>query len=289
MDSRFAATRFASVQRAVRCERQHVRAHGPGAFVGLRTGTPYEQALLANYLLKQPKMTAKVAARRRRARRNRRRGDACRRAAAGTHVRLVMIFNGTDPNPRGIWLDDKGELVATDVAMVHHGAARRGSGAARAARDRSEVSQRAGRGAREEALRRRGPRARHQERRSVRQRDRARCGRTRTSSFATIASSRSVRRHRSQFPPARTVIDATGKTVMPGYVGNAHAPPARQSVAGKSRISSRRDSRPCATWRPTWTSRRRSATASGRDCSPRRAWCSPDSSKGRAHGRVRPT
>jgi imidazolonepropionase-like amidohydrolase len=86
----------------------------PGSYLAGRTGAPYDQMLLANYLLKQPKMTGTFA-----------QGGAAHAEIVGetrvptssgrTHVRLVMLFSGTDPNPRGVWLDDKGGLFATDV------------------------------------------------------------------------------------------------------------------------------------------------------------------------------
>lgn len=87
----------------------------PAAFLGLRFGGPYEQTLIANYLLKRPKMTgtlmggiaahAEVVA------------DTKVPTKSGkTHVRLVMIWTGTGSSSNGVWLDDKGNLVATDVA-----------------------------------------------------------------------------------------------------------------------------------------------------------------------------
>ena len=86
----------------------------PATFLGLRFGSPYEQTLIANYLLKQPKMTgsllggtpahAEVIAE-----------TTIRTSAGRTHVRLVMVSEGTETTTSGVWLDDKGNLVATDV------------------------------------------------------------------------------------------------------------------------------------------------------------------------------
>ena len=86
----------------------------PSAFLGIRTGAPYDQALLANFLLKQPRMTARVQP-----------GGTTRAEIVGEatvptssgrrHVRLVMLFAGTSTTPNGVWLDDSGTLFSTDV------------------------------------------------------------------------------------------------------------------------------------------------------------------------------
>jgi imidazolonepropionase-like amidohydrolase len=86
----------------------------PAAFLGLRFGSPYEQALVANYLLKQPKMSGKFLG-----------GVSAHAEVVGettvptksgrTHLRLVMVWAGTASTSSGVWLDDKGNLVATDV------------------------------------------------------------------------------------------------------------------------------------------------------------------------------
>ena len=86
----------------------------PSAFLGIRTGAPYDQALLANFLLKQPRMTARVQP-----------GGTARAEIVGEatvptsngrrHVRLVMLFAGTSTTPNGVWLDDSGTLFSTDV------------------------------------------------------------------------------------------------------------------------------------------------------------------------------
>jgi imidazolonepropionase-like amidohydrolase len=86
----------------------------PAAFLGIRTGAPYDQALLASFLLKQPKMTGRLA-----------QGGTAHAEVVGEatvptrggrkHVRLVMLFSGTNPSPSGLWLDDRGALFSTDV------------------------------------------------------------------------------------------------------------------------------------------------------------------------------
>jgi imidazolonepropionase-like amidohydrolase len=87
----------------------------PSVFLGLRFGGPYEQALIANYLIKRPKMAGTLMG-----------GLAAHAEIVGettiptkagrTHVRLVMMWSGTSTTSSGVWLDDKGNLVATDVA-----------------------------------------------------------------------------------------------------------------------------------------------------------------------------
>ena len=84
------------------------------AFTGVRGGTPWEQAALARFLLAQPGRSAIVL------------GAGTARAevieditlSSGRHrqrARLVMVYRGTSPTPNGVWLDDKGQLLATDV------------------------------------------------------------------------------------------------------------------------------------------------------------------------------
>ncbi len=86
----------------------------PAMFIGLRTGVPYEQARLAAFLIKQPKMTAQVL------RAGTQHAEIVGEANVPTtsgkkHVKLVMLFYGTNTTPSGIWIDDKGALFATDV------------------------------------------------------------------------------------------------------------------------------------------------------------------------------
>ncbi|MFA6165987.1 MAG: amidohydrolase family protein [Gemmatimonadaceae bacterium] len=85
-----------------------------GAFVTVRAGTPWEQAKLARFLLTQTTRTAAVV------------GigtvraeliaDTTLRAGAKRQrARLVMLYRNGAQTPNGLWLDEKGELLATDV------------------------------------------------------------------------------------------------------------------------------------------------------------------------------
>jgi imidazolonepropionase-like amidohydrolase len=85
-----------------------------GAYVGARGGTPWEQAALARHLLVQPNRTAPVMGA----------GSARAELIADTtlraggrrqRARLVMVYRNNAPTPSGIWLDEKGQLLATDV------------------------------------------------------------------------------------------------------------------------------------------------------------------------------
>ena len=90
-------------------------AIAPRAFVGLRGAqTPHEQAMLARHLLAQTDRRAPIA------------GGIDARAeviadttfrlgAARQRARLVMISRGSTLNPNGVWLDERGQLLATDV------------------------------------------------------------------------------------------------------------------------------------------------------------------------------
>lgn len=86
----------------------------PAAFVSVRAGTPWEQAKLARFLLTQPTRAAAVV------------GIGSVRAEliadttlrAGSRrqrARLVMMYRNGAQTPNGIWLDEAGELLATDV------------------------------------------------------------------------------------------------------------------------------------------------------------------------------
>jgi len=91
-----------------------VSARTPGMFPGARGGTPWDRALLAKYLLTQRDRTAPLA------------GGGTARAeviadttlplgALRQRARLVMVHQGTSTNPSGVWLDEQGELLATDA------------------------------------------------------------------------------------------------------------------------------------------------------------------------------
>ncbi|MHB1095718.1 MAG: amidohydrolase family protein [Gemmatimonadaceae bacterium] len=86
----------------------------PAAYVSVRAGTPWEQATLARFLLAQPTRTAAVV------------GIGSVRAeliadttlrtgAKRQRARLVMMYRNGAQTPNGLWLDEQGELLATDV------------------------------------------------------------------------------------------------------------------------------------------------------------------------------
>lgn len=85
-----------------------------GAYVGLRNATPMDQAALARHLLAQPNLAGTVA------------GGGNARAeiiadttfrvgAARQRARFVMVYRGTSNSPNGVWLDERGNLLANDV------------------------------------------------------------------------------------------------------------------------------------------------------------------------------
>ncbi len=85
-----------------------------GAWIELRNGTPWEQAGLARHLLARPGRTAAILPR----------GSARAEVVADTvlrnglkqeRVRLVMIYRGTLTTPSGVWLDERGNLLADDA------------------------------------------------------------------------------------------------------------------------------------------------------------------------------
>jgi len=84
------------------------------SIVGLRGGTPFEQALIAQKLLTLPDRKGSMIAG----------GDlratiiadtTLRTGGRAQRARLVMMQRGTSLNHQGVWLDEKGELLATDV------------------------------------------------------------------------------------------------------------------------------------------------------------------------------
>ena len=86
-----------------------------GTFATLRTVTPWEQAALARWLLAQPNRSGAVT------RAGLARADVIvdttlRAGATRQRARLVMIYRGASPSPNGVWLDEKGALLATEVA-----------------------------------------------------------------------------------------------------------------------------------------------------------------------------
>jgi hypothetical protein len=86
-----------------------------GAFIGLTGVTPWEQAALARHLLARPQRTATLMT-----------GAVVRAeltadttlaiGGARQRARLVMVYQGTMTNPNSVWLDERGELLATGAA-----------------------------------------------------------------------------------------------------------------------------------------------------------------------------
>ncbi len=88
-------------------------ARAPRAFVGLAGATPWDQATFARYLLAQSDRTAPTM------------GGLPSRAeviadtllrgtgSARQRARLVLVYSGTSTNPNAVWLDERGQLLAT--------------------------------------------------------------------------------------------------------------------------------------------------------------------------------
>jgi hypothetical protein len=77
-------------------------------------GIPWESALLVRHLLKQPNQTARILPQ----------GTARLEIIADTsvqmggareRVRLAMIYSGTGATPQGVWIDQRGDFFASDV------------------------------------------------------------------------------------------------------------------------------------------------------------------------------
>ena len=90
------------------------RALAPGAWVGLRASTPWETAAMARHLLTRPtrsaplvpvgEVRATVIA-----------DTTLRAAGRPVRARLVMMDRRDGNPPVGVWLDARGELLATEV------------------------------------------------------------------------------------------------------------------------------------------------------------------------------
>lgn len=188
-------------------------AYQAGVFYGLRTTTPYELARLARHLLSQPRTTGRMAPG----------GEVRLEIVADTvvptatgrqRVRLAMLYAGS-PVPNGVWLDERGELFATGVAWFI--TARPGAEAALPALRAVEIGWR---NAQAEALARRLmtplPPALVIRNGDVFDSERA-VLRPRTTvvirgdRITEVGPAESV-----ATPAGATVIDATGKTVLPG-------------------------------------------------------------------------
>ena len=186
----------------------------PGAYLGLRGGSPFEQAALANFLLKQPQYSAKILP-----------GGTAHAEIAGEatvptksgrqHVRLVMMYSGTSTTPNGVWLDDKGALFATEVQWFI--TIRPGADAALPALRAVEVKYR---NAQAEAIAKKVA-SPHAATVVIRNGDLfdSESGAMRPNTSVVIKDDRIVEVGPAAtvaVPAGATVIDATGKTVMPG-------------------------------------------------------------------------
>lgn len=87
---------------------------GRGTFYRLGNATPYDLALLAAFALRQPDGTARVVNAPRPARAEVIADTVVRLPGGALRARLVAVHAG-GPNPAAVWLDDRGELLASAV------------------------------------------------------------------------------------------------------------------------------------------------------------------------------
>lgn len=175
--------------------------------------TPFDEALMARFLLRHPQHRGHLFPR------GTARADVVADTSVTTalgrqHLRLVMVDVG-GPAPSGVWLDDRDELFASDVAWFI--TVRRGGESALPALRAVEVRWRNARG---EALAKRLTKP-------VAQPLVIRNGDLFDSEHAVVRPRMTVVVHNDRIvavgpadsvpvPAGATVIDATGKTVMPG-------------------------------------------------------------------------
>lgn len=86
----------------------------PASFYRLRSGTLFDQALLARHLLAQPNRTSALLPAGM-ARAEIIKDTTLRTATGRQRARLVMIYNGNFPVPSGLWIDETGEAIAGQV------------------------------------------------------------------------------------------------------------------------------------------------------------------------------
>jgi imidazolonepropionase-like amidohydrolase len=86
-----------------------------GSFYRLGNGTPWDLALLARFALRQPDSTARLVNASTPARAEVVADTVVRLRSGTERVRLVMVHTG-GRNPAAVWLDGRGELVASAVA-----------------------------------------------------------------------------------------------------------------------------------------------------------------------------
>ena len=86
----------------------------PGSFYRLRSFTPYDLAMLARHLLAQPERTATLLPTGT-ARAEIVKDTTVRGPSGRERVRMVAVYNGTSRTPQVVWLDSKGDLVASEA------------------------------------------------------------------------------------------------------------------------------------------------------------------------------
>ena len=86
----------------------------PASFYRLRSGTLFDQALLARHLLAQANRSAAILPAGQ-ARAEIAKDTVLRNGAARQRARLVLVYNGTAPVPTALWLDDRGQPLASQV------------------------------------------------------------------------------------------------------------------------------------------------------------------------------
>jgi imidazolonepropionase-like amidohydrolase len=86
----------------------------PASWYRLRSGTPFDVALLAKFLLSRPDSSAQMLPQG--TARVRIVADTTVRIGRGsTRLRLAMIREGNSPASRGVWLDPQGNLFASEI------------------------------------------------------------------------------------------------------------------------------------------------------------------------------
>lgn len=89
-------------------------ARTPTSFYRMRSGTLFDQALLARHLLTQPgRSVALLPAGQARA--EVAKDTVLRNGAARQRARLVLVYTGSAPVPSALWLDERGQPLASQV------------------------------------------------------------------------------------------------------------------------------------------------------------------------------
>lgn len=207
----------------------------PRSFYRLRGGTAFDRWLLVRFLSRQPDRSADLfeggQARLEIV------GDTTVRTVHGAQrLRLAMI-HGSRGNPQGVWIDERGDLVASDIGWFI--TVRRGSESALPALRAVELRYRNARGA--DVARSLAPKPSNAiaivngdvfdaERGTLRSKHHVI---VRGDRIVAVGPAASV-----PIPAGATVIDATGKTVMPGmWDMHTHAGPTSQTTGGLAHLS----------------------------------------------------